>query len=228
MELNEKIAELIGMHIGDGTLYNTNRGTVWELRGNLNEKDYYLNNVKVLLESIFSNLVFNPKFRSGGKNGCFGIQTSKKEITQFFIEYGFKPGSKTHTVNVPKYIFDSDARIKSAFIRGLFDTDGCLRFRNNNKNRVYTYPQIEFGFASLRLRDDLVELLNQLGYRTYKWGKGLYRMALLGVNNLEKFAIEVAPKNKKHLNKYYFWKKWGYYVPRSHSPAIAVICLDSK
>ena len=61
-KLNSKIAELIGMHIGDGTLYRTNTGTVWELRGALNEKDYYYNNVVPLLNSIF-NKEFKPKFR---------------------------------------------------------------------------------------------------------------------------------------------------------------------
>ena len=40
LKINSKIAELIGMHIGDGTLYKTNRSLVWELRGALNEKEY--------------------------------------------------------------------------------------------------------------------------------------------------------------------------------------------
>src|SRR3989344_3405475 len=100
-------AELIGLHVGDGSLYKTNRSIVWELRGDLKEKEFYDGHVKHLLESIF-NMEFLPKFRSGGKNGCYGIQTSKKVVTQFFIEYGFKPGSKTYTVNVPQYIFNSD------------------------------------------------------------------------------------------------------------------------
>ena len=39
--LNSKIAELIGMHIGDGTLYKSNNSLIWELRGGLNEKEYY-------------------------------------------------------------------------------------------------------------------------------------------------------------------------------------------
>ena len=32
-KINPQIAELLGAHIGDGTLYKTNRGVVWELRG---------------------------------------------------------------------------------------------------------------------------------------------------------------------------------------------------
>lgn len=38
MKLNPKLAELIGMHVEDGSLYKTSRGIVWELRGDLKEK----------------------------------------------------------------------------------------------------------------------------------------------------------------------------------------------
>ena len=143
------------MHVGDGTLYKTSRGNVWELRGSLDEKDYYYQNVAPLLKSIFS-IDFEPKFRSGGKNGCFGIQTSKKEVINLFTFYDFKPGRKTHTVRIPDYVKKANKKIKFAFIRGLFDTDGCLRFERINNNKNYTYPKIEFGFASQMLRDDLL------------------------------------------------------------------------
>ena len=132
IKIDEKIAELIGAHCGDGTLYKTNWGLVWELRGELKEKNYYVNNICPLLKDIFG-LKLVSKFRSGGANGVWGVQTSKKEITSFFLEYGFLPGRKTHTVSVPSYIQNSSHCIKRAFIKGLFDTDGCLRFDRINK-----------------------------------------------------------------------------------------------
>ena len=78
-----KIAELLGAHTGDGTLYKTKNSFVWELRGGLDEKEYYNENIKNLLKSIFK-IEFLPKFRSGGKNGCYGIQPSK-----FILRYCF-------------------------------------------------------------------------------------------------------------------------------------------
>lgn len=194
-KLNSKIAELIGIHIGDGTLYRTNTGgIVWELRGALNEKDYYYDNVTPLLNSIF-NLKFKPKFRSGGKNGCFGIQTCKKEVTSFFIDHGFKPGRKTHTVRIPDYIKKSDTQIKLAFIRGLFDTDGCLRFDKNRTGRNY-YPKIEFGFSSRKLIGDLSRLSGELGFRNYTWeDRDSSRLCIAGKRMLDKWVKEVKPKN---------------------------------
>jgi hypothetical protein len=213
-KLKSKIAELIGAHVGDGTLYKTSRGTVWELRGGLNEKDYYWHNIVPLLKSIF-DVDFIPKFRSGGKNGCFGIQTTNKDLIALFLHYGFKPGTKTYTVRVPDYISKSSRNIQNSFIRGLFDTDGYLRFERINNDKYYRYPKIEFGTASINLRDDLQVLLRSLGYRTYIWGKQdyrLYKLCLAGISNLNRFMKEVSPKNKKHLNKYQFWKDNGHHI----------------
>src|SRR3989338_4691735 len=144
LKINSKIAELIGMHIGDGTLYKTNRSLVWELRGALNEKEYYDHNVIQLLQTIFHKK-FHAKCRSGGKNGWYGVQISKKEDTTFFLHYGFRPGTKTYTVKIPEYVKKSSHSIKLAFLRGLFDTDGCLRFDKNHTKNNY-YPKIKFDF----------------------------------------------------------------------------------
>lgn len=209
--LNSKTAYVLGMHVGDGTLYRTQRSIVWEVRGSLCEKDYYNLSVAPLLNSIFgTNLL--PKFRSGGKNGCFGIQTTNKIITSFFLDAGFLPGKKTHTVRVPDYIKDSDYNIRRAFVAGLFDTDGCIRFEKKNRNLQYNYPKLEFSTVSKDLHDDLFSMLVELGFKCYKWkSTSDYKICLAGIHNLEKFMLEVAPKNKKHLNKYGFWKSHGYY-----------------
>ena len=217
--LNEKAAELVGMHVGDGTLYRTSRNLVWELRGSLDEKEYYCATVKPLLETLF-NIPFDPKYRSGGKNGCFGIQTSKKEVTAFFLLYGFNSGRKTHTVRIPQYIFDAPHSIQLAFVRCLFDTDGCIRFERMNKQTLHTYPRIELSFASRILRDNLQDLLTNLGFRCFVWGnaeRGEYKLCLSGKEQAEKWFSLVKPNNTKHLNKYEFWRQRGYYMPPSHN-----------
>jgi hypothetical protein len=214
MIINEKSAELIGMHIGDGTLYRTTPTLVWELRGCLEEKDYYCNTVKPLLESVFG-IPFMPKFRSGGMNGCFGIQTTRKDVAGFFVSHGFAPGRNTHIVRVPQYIFDADLPIQLAFLRGLFDTDGCLHiYRINNQERA-TYPRIEICSASKGLIGDLKTLLLKIGFRHYVWGSVHPKIAISGKEQVGKWFTDVRPHNAKHLNKYHFWREKGYYMPRS-------------
>ncbi len=228
--LNEEIAELIGAHVGDGTLYKTNWGLVWELRGDLKEKSYYSDNIVPLVEKIF-DVSLQPKFRSGGKNGCWGVQTSNKKITSFFLEKGFNPGRKSHTVYVPEYIFSADLAIQRAFVRGLFDTDGCLCFETKNTTLHY-YPRLEFGFASKRLRDTLQELVKELGFISFGWSTKQihnktnklninYRFRINGKIRLEKWMKEIQPKNPKHLNKYKIWKNLGYYNAAMAQPGTA-------
>jgi hypothetical protein len=201
LKLNSKIAELIGMHVGDGTLYKTNRGLVWELRGALDERDYYDNNVVPLLLLIFKKK-FAAKFRSGGKNGCYGVQISKKEVSSFFLDYGFHYGCKTYNVRIPEYIFNSSKKIKFAFIRGLFDTDGCLRF-DKNRTQINYYPKIEFVSTSPKLIDDLSCLLTELDFRNYIWKDNKHsKLCVAGKTMLSKWMTEIKPKNSKHLNKY--------------------------
>tara|TARA_Y100000310_G_scaffold305797_1_gene346366 strand:- start:4977 stop:5639 length:663 start_codon:yes stop_codon:yes gene_type:complete len=214
-KLNSEAAELIGMHTGDGTLYKTRSGIVWELRGGLNEKEYYISHVKGLLESLFKGEIFKPKFRSGGKNGCFGIQTCNKKVSSFFMEYDFKPRRKTHSVRIYDYIKNANKKIQFAYLRGLFDTDGHLRFERINNNPNYTYPKIELSSASLKLRDDVFDLLKKLGYKVCRWGNKYYALCIMGKDNLEKFMKEISFKNKKHLNKYVFWKEHGHNNPNA-------------
>ena len=216
IELTSEVAELLGAHVGDGTLYRTNRGIVWEIRGALEEKDYYIQNICPLLNTIF-NLEIISKFRNGGPNGVWGVQTTKKLIIQLFLDYGFNSGRKTHTVQVPDYIINTNDELKKAFVRGLFDTDGCLRFDKINNKPDYSYPRIEFSSASRELRNTLNTLLITLGFRTFIWNdRNNFCLSTTGIKMLEKWINEIKPRNPKHLKKYYNWKEKGFYNPNMH------------
>jgi len=220
MGISKEIAELVGMHIGDGTLYKTNWGLVWELRGDIKEKEYYIFHVAPLVNGI-CGITLTPKLRSGGKNGCFGVQTSKKEVTQLFLGLGFKPGPKTKTVKIPLYIKSANKKIKYSFLRGYFDTDGCLRF-DKNRTKKYYYPRIEFCSASFELIDELSVMLNGLGFRNYVWGSiNDKKLCIAGENMLEKWMKFIGTKNTKHLNKYLEFQKYGFVsMPRWHNPVL--------
>jgi len=51
--LSESEAELLDMHAGDGTLYKTSTNSlVWEIRGGLDEQEYYDTFVKNLINKF--------------------------------------------------------------------------------------------------------------------------------------------------------------------------------
>ena len=193
-------AEICGMHAGDGTLYRTNSGSVvWELRGGIDETDYYHNYVCPLVKTVFGIEVV-PKRRSGGGTGSFGIQLSKKEITQFLMQF-FPVGKKSAIVKIPPLILNSSTEVKGAFLRGLFDTDGCIRFDKNHTEHKY-YPKIELSTNSVQLKDDVRLVLQELGIGCHYWKSGTgYSLCVPGKKNLAKWMELVSWSNPKHLNK---------------------------
>ncbi|MEK6888995.1 MAG: LAGLIDADG family homing endonuclease [Nanoarchaeota archaeon] len=199
--MQEQEAELIGMHVGDGTLYRTNSGSlVWEIRGSVDEKEFYAY-IAHLIKNVF-NVEVKPKYR--GINS-YGIQTSNKKITNFFVQKGFRPGSKVYTVGIPEYIKNGCIEIKMAFVKGLFDTDGCVWFCKNNTKYSY-YPKIEFSFASQNLLNDLFNVLENMNFRVHRWQNirkdGIsFKICLAGFKNLTKWMKEIKPANSKHIDR---------------------------
>ena len=102
------------------------------------------------------------------------------------------------------------------FLRGLFDTDGCLYIEKG-------YPKLEFGFASKPLRDTLADLLKSLNFRFSIWESRSqrnetlcisYKLRIGGKESLFRWFKEVSPGNPKHLNKY---ERYLPTMPRSHN-----------
>lgn len=192
-------AELLGMHAGDGTLYKTRNSLVFELRGGLDEKEYYYQFVSPLIFKLFG-LSIQPKKRSGGKSGSFGVQTSSKEITLFLLRY-FQSGEKSSRVSIPQLVMNSSSQIRCAFLRGLFDTDGCIRFDKNHTSRNY-YPKIELTSLSEQIIKQVGIILTELSIGFYMWkDRGTHRLCIPGKRNLELWMNAVSFHNPKHLNK---------------------------
>lgn len=215
--MNKTESYFIGLHIGDGSLYWAKKILVWELRGDITEKKIYDIEIKSVLETLFLDN-FTTKKRSGGKNGCYGIQTTNKKISAFLLKHELLPGKKSHIVKVPKSIFLSNNSCKEAFIAGLFDTDGCICFKKINRSIHATYPVVEIGSASKNLITETVDLLKELGFRVTYWkDRKYYKLRIAGSTEVTRFFKIIAPRNVKHLNKWAFWISNGYYKPRSLS-----------
>lgn len=194
-------AELIGMHVGDGTLYKTSRGLVWELRGNpANERGYYDGRVTYVLEAVFKTS-FKPKYRSGG---TYGIQTSLRQVAEFFLRRGFGVGAKAHSVRVPPLILHGTSGAKIAFLRGLFDTDGSVYVERSGRGQEYVNPRVNFGSASRGLLEDVKGMLKEFGFNSHIPNDrgGNYRVIMGGWSTIEKFFGIIKPANPRNIDRY--------------------------
>jgi len=122
-ETQERIsaAELCGIIIGDGWIQSNEKNLF--IAGNPTEdKEYY----DLRITELFNNLSIKitPKIFPYWK--VYGIGIYSKEKIKKFLDLEIPKGKKCLTAQVPSWIFKSEASIKSAFLRGLFDTDGGL------------------------------------------------------------------------------------------------------
>lgn len=191
------------MHAGDGTLYRTNTGTVWELRGNLNEKEFYHHVVTPLLSKI--GIHAQVQKRSGGPNGCLGVRCCQDDFHILFKKAGFPVGKKTHTVRIPTTVLAGNREIHAAFLRGLFATDGSFYLARINGQKNATYPMIELCSASQGLLDDTVRLLAEFDLEAKTWqrtprsrGGTTYHLRLAGEQKTRTFISSIGLGNPKH------------------------------
>lgn len=112
----------------------------------------------------------------------------------------------------------SNKKFILSFFRGIFDTDGCLKFSKQTKN-IHYYPRVEIGFRQSNFIFEIDKLIKSLNINYSSWKENhvypFIKFQISGINNLEKWMKCISPNNPVHITKYFFWKKYGYYNPNS-------------
>ncbi|MAH03768.1 hypothetical protein CMI39_03210 [Candidatus Pacearchaeota archaeon] len=226
IELTPELAEICGIHAGDGYLRKRKTGKIeLDITGNVEEKEYYDKHVIPLINKFF-NLNLKGKFYTKGTYGFVSTNT------QFHIlnKLDFPFGKKSLIVRVPKLILRSkDKLIYSMFLRGLLDTDGHIGFQNRRTLKNYSffkrnynyYPLICIGTVSQKLSEGVCFMLNELeiGHFVYnfqpkktKYRNNSYRYMIIisGVERLLKWMNLIGSKNSVKFSRYLVWKKHGH------------------
>jgi len=227
--LTPELAEICGIHAGDGYLRmrKQNKGEI-DISGHLEEKDYYYNHVIPLFNKVF-NLNIKGRYFS---RGSYGFVIYNKKVAQLLNELGFPFGNKSKIVEVPKQILESNEKILyTRFLRGLFDTDGCLYFQNRKTGKNYTefkrkhnyYPIISLTSVSKLLMESIGFMLKELGLKHFAYGhqpknlRDSYRYVIIisGVKRLQRWMELIGIKNSVKLTRYLVWKKFGFCPPHT-------------
>ena len=224
-EMTPDLAEICGIHAGDGYLRKRTSGYELDISGNVDEKEYYDNHVVPLFERTFG-IKIKPRFFY--PRNTYGFLICKREICEFIHSFGFPYGKKTLTVEVPKQILESrNLDIIYRFIRGVFDTDGTISFRKRGGSgyseihkKRHTYSYLKLSICSKSLRDGVGLLLMQTGFQfafsqTKEKGKWnvAYNLTLEGDQNLLLWMQNIGFKNPVKENRYFIWKKYGFNPP---------------
>lgn len=216
----EELAEDIGFHIGDGYM-NTDSHD-----GKTRYAFYYSGNL-LLDRDYFENVLVPRKKKLYGLENIhttdrrhdLALRFYSVELYELFQKLGVRGGKKT-SIGIPPFILTGDKELQIAFLRGLFDSDGALAFKKRHKKIKY-YPTVTITMKSELLFTQVKQLLEGLGFkftaskrnnydkRSGKWF-GAHQIDINGVERLSQWMRIIGFNNKKHLDKYAFWKLNGY------------------
>ncbi|MFH1586584.1 MAG: LAGLIDADG family homing endonuclease [Candidatus Diapherotrites archaeon] len=225
IEISPDLAEICGIHAGDGYLRDDGKRRELDISGGIEEQDYYNNHVVPLFERVF-NIKIQPRFFP--HRNTYGFVIRDREVIKFMHSLGFPYGKKTLMVDVPEYVLSSrNLDIIYRFIRGVFDTDGCISFRKregSGYSKVYlkrhTYPIINLTTCSKNLWEGTCKLLMKTGFHpTVSYTKAKYnahkkyRIFLRGDANIINWINNIGFKNPIKLNRFVIWKKFGFMPP---------------
>ena len=222
------LAEICGLHAGDGYLRNDGKRIELDISGNVEEKEFYDDHVITLFSRFFK---INIKGKHFLPRNTYGFVIRDKKIVEFIHHIGFPYGKKTTKVEIPEFILKSkDTEVYAKFIRGLFDADGSFnpdkRYGTNYaefKRKYHYYPRISIGTCSKKLMKQVCDLLIKLGIKSYtqtyfpkKSEENIrYKIWVVGKENVKKWMKLIGSKNPTQISKYAIWKKFGFCPPHT-------------
>jgi len=240
MKIDGDLAELMGIHTGDGCISENERYSEYYLGGDLIEEREYHN---TWVGPLFNRNIMQPLFKKNvnykehPKVGIYGFHIFNKKLVNFFNkELGIKSGPKIN-IGIPKKIL-SDKKLLKCFIRGLFDTDGNLYFDKNYscKTPQNNHPIIKLGTVSQRLVLDVFNSLKSFGlnpmmkkpYRGKRDKHIVYTVLLYRKFDINFFIEEIGFKNSKHSSKWLLFKKLGYCPPNTKLEQRKVMLINNS
>ncbi|MCX6801397.1 MAG: hypothetical protein NTZ73_04370 [Candidatus Diapherotrites archaeon] len=226
LEMTPDLAEVCGIHAGDGYLRNrNNRHFELDISGNVDEKEYYDEHVVPLFERVFG-IKIKPKFFP--HRNTYGFLICNRKVCEFMHSQGFPYGKKTLTVAIPEQILNSrNLDVIYGFLRGLFDTDGTIYFKKRGGSgyreihkKRHTYPIICVGICSKELCDGVGKLLINTGFQ-FSMSRQIkgpinhdsYRLSIMGDQNIILWMHNIGFKNNMKYNRFLIWKRFGFMPP---------------
>lgn len=175
-----EMAELMGAVIGDGSC---------GVKGNENDiyitvgKDFieYKEHVKFLFEKVFCTSV---SFQE--KDAATEVMLQSQMAVRYFDANGLVAGCTYKEKRIPQCIWDSSSEFRSAFLRGLFDTDG------------YASDGLGMSAYNPDLISDVQIMLLEMGIKTS--AKTIKNG--IGVNGDQKFITVLDINGKQNIEKF--------------------------
>ncbi len=208
IKFNKFFLEFYGALMGDGCLCKVKRkkyGTIYYIiisGHKILDRNYHENYLIPLIKREFG---LNFKIKVNKNNNSMVTQKINKDLFLKLKNLGFPVGKKGQRLRIPKKLYNLNWKLSKNIIRGLFDTDGRIFSR---KDERYRYPHIKITSKSIKLIKQLYKILREKDYPV-RITKNKDEIILKGIENTKKWMKDIGSSNKKHLDKYNYWIKNG-------------------
>jgi len=201
-ELDEKMAILLGLLVGDGT-WTIDTGLQLTV-GHHQEKDLI-----PYVENLFDDVIgyHSTQFQ---RNNNVSIQIHSKEYRRFFDHIGYTIKPEKRTKEIPWIILKERKNIVAKFLSGLYEADGCVEskrkitFSSDSKEMVNQIQLLLLNFGIISSR--------KVKYNK-KYDRDYYLLYIAGHRNMKLFRDEIgfiSNYNKDRLNAYFDTITPGY------------------
>ncbi|HLF99437.1 MAG TPA: LAGLIDADG family homing endonuclease, partial [Acidimicrobiia bacterium] len=144
-----ELAHYVGWLVGDGCLSGDVVSTIY---GTEEEQEHILPGHRSLVAWMNDGREPTPSVQT---NGTVQLRQSRRALRRFFEGLGVSPKKAAHKV-VPRSVEQAPPEVQSAFLRGLFDADGCVY--DGEKSRY-----VGLGSSSRELLRGVQRLLSTFG-----------------------------------------------------------------
>lgn len=198
-----ELAELCGILAGDGHIGEYQISVTTNSETDLGHAKY--------IQRLFTKLFKIPvSFSLRKKQKACVVYISSKEVSNFLVKKGMVRGHKIKgALSIPAWI-RARKSYNTAFVRGLFDTDGCV-YVDSHQIRGRTYKNLGMAFTNrcAPLLADFKSSLEAIGLHPTQ--KTSFTVFLRRENDIRQYFAQIGSTNPKHTEKvaYYFSNKQG-------------------
>ena len=201
LEHSPELAEIIGIMMGDGCIYLDKKGKYQTSIACHKQEIQYQHYLKELFENHF-----NYKFGIIELHTEVLVRNISKAVGTYLIEAGLKSGNKVKNKITPPNWIKEKKIYMMRFLRGFFDTDGCVY------RKFGQYAQIQVKTACEETTNSIKDAMLFLGFRPTRVQKEVntvkgkichsWKVYLIRQNEIKRFFEEIKPMNRKHIRRY--------------------------
>lgn len=199
LEISDELAELVGIHFGDGNMQNKFNYTYRLLYTcNISEKQYAIYIINKFKKLFNVALTVDERY----DKSSIDLYIYSKSLCQFFnMELGI-PYSPKENLKIPSLILNKKEHIVS-FLRGLFDTDGCVILQ---RDRGYKYILTKISMKDKNFAKEILNSLSLVGIQSFITKKKDKRYCSYDVvmrnKHAKNFFKIIGSRNQKNIQKF--------------------------